>query len=88
MFKSDPDGRCTRLLENALLEQAPDHLDVMRETTVRLDSKNRPEPDVMVFPADANTGPGQTWYEPQDLLPAVDRRRGGPEPVTGTGRDL
>ncbi|MEU4086097.1 Uma2 family endonuclease [Streptomyces aureus] len=65
-------GRCMRLLENALLDQAPDHLDVLREMTVRLDAKNRPEPDVMVFPVDANTGPGQTWYEPQDLLLVVE----------------
>ncbi|MEV8032604.1 Uma2 family endonuclease [Streptomyces sp. NPDC086182] len=65
-------GRCMRLLENALLEQAPDHLDVMREMTIKLDTKNRPEPDVMVFPVDANTGPGQTWYKPEDILLAVE----------------
>lgn len=65
-------GRCMRLLENTLLEQAPDHLDVVREMTIRLDAKNRPEPDVMVFPVDANTGPDQTWYEPEDILLAVE----------------
>lgn len=65
-------GRCMRLLENTLLEQAPDHLDVIRQMTIRLDTKNRPEPDVMVFPVDANTGPDQTWYEPEDILLAVE----------------
>ncbi|GGY92158.1 Uma2 family endonuclease [Streptomyces poonensis] len=65
-------GRCMRLLENRLLEQAPDHLDVMREMTVKLDSRNRPEPDVLVFPVDANTGPAQTWYEPEDIVLAVE----------------
>ncbi|MDX2543984.1 Uma2 family endonuclease [Streptomyces sp. WI04-05B] len=65
-------GRCMRLLENSLLEQAPDHLDVMREMAVRLDLKNRPEPDVLVFSAEANTGPRQTWYKPEDILLAVE----------------
>lgn len=26
----------------------------------------------MVFPVDANTGPDQTWYEPEDILLAVE----------------
>ena len=65
-------GRCMRLLENSLLEQAPDHLDVMREMTIKLDTKNRPEPDVLVFPVEANTGPRQTWYQPRGHRP---RRR-------------
>ncbi|AVH56929.1 MULTISPECIES: Uma2 family endonuclease [Streptomyces] len=65
-------GRCMRLLESTLLAQAPDHLDVMREMTVKLDAKNRPEPDVLVFPVEANTGPNQTWYKPEDILLAVE----------------
>ncbi|MGW6056394.1 Uma2 family endonuclease [Streptomyces sp. NPDC055189] len=65
-------GRCMRLLENSLLEQAPPHLDVMREMAVRLDAKNRPEPDVLVFAVEANTGPQQTWYEPEDILLAIE----------------
>ncbi len=54
-------ARTVRLLDNALLAQAPDYLDVDREMTVRLDSKNRPEPDVVVFTVEAVTGPDQTW---------------------------
>nr|MDT0524969.1 Uma2 family endonuclease [Streptomyces sp. DSM 41633] len=50
-------GRAMRLFENALLDQAPTDLDVLREMTIRLDERNRPEPDVLVFPAEANTGP-------------------------------
>ncbi|MGW1727203.1 Uma2 family endonuclease [Streptomyces sp. NPDC002306] len=65
-------GRCMRLLEQTLLEQVPDHLDVLREMTIRLDSKNRLEPDVLVFPLSANTGPEQTWFEPEDILLAVE----------------
>ncbi|MDQ0908127.1 Uma2 family endonuclease [Streptomyces canus] len=65
-------SRTMRLLDNALLRQAPDHLEVDREMTVKLDSKNRPEPDIVVFPVDAVTGPNQTWYEPEDVVLAVE----------------
>ncbi|WP_367321209.1 Uma2 family endonuclease [Streptomyces sp. HUAS ZL42] len=65
-------SRTMRLLDNALLEQAPDHLDVDREMTIKLDEKNRPEPDLVVFPADAVTGPDQTWYKPEDIILAVE----------------
>ncbi|MEW2558046.1 Uma2 family endonuclease [Streptomyces griseorubiginosus] len=65
-------SRTMRLLDNALLRQAPAHLDVDREMTVRLDAKNRPEPDIVVFPVDAITGPNQTWYEPEHVLLAVE----------------
>lgn len=54
-------SRTMRLLDNALLDQAPEYLDVDREMTVKLDTKNRPEPDIVVFPVDAVTGPNQTW---------------------------
>ncbi|MET7775996.1 MULTISPECIES: Uma2 family endonuclease [Streptomyces] len=65
-------ARCMRLLENSLLEQAPDHLDVMREMTIKLDMRNRPEPDVLVFPLEANTGARQTSYRPEDIILAVE----------------
>ncbi|MET7762296.1 Uma2 family endonuclease [Streptomyces sp. NPDC005393] len=65
-------SRAMRLFENALLEQAPDALDVVREMSVKLNSKNRPEPDVSVIRAAANTGPHQTWYGPDDVLLAVE----------------
>ncbi|MER6531581.1 Uma2 family endonuclease [Streptomyces sp. NPDC001508] len=65
-------SRTIRLLDNALLRQAPDHLDVLRQMTVRLDRKNRPEPDVLVFPIEANTGHDQTWYDRADIVLAVE----------------
>ncbi|WP_426568696.1 Uma2 family endonuclease [Streptomyces canus] len=65
-------SRTLRLLENALLDQVPDGLDVIREMTVRLDERNRPEPDVLVYRADADTGPGQTWFRPEDVVLAVE----------------
>ncbi|MEV6943384.1 Uma2 family endonuclease [Streptomyces sp. NPDC051172] len=61
-----------RLLDNALLDQAPDYLDVMREMTVKLDAKNRPEPGILVLPLEATTGPDQTWYNPEDAILAVE----------------
>jgi Uma2 family endonuclease len=65
-------SRTMRLLENALLDQAPDDLDVIREMSVKLNKRNRPEPDVLVFRADADTGPRQTWYRPEDVILAVE----------------
>ncbi|MDX3458816.1 Uma2 family endonuclease [Streptomyces sp. ME02-8801-2C] len=61
-----------RLLEHALLQQAPDSLDVLSRMTVKLDTRNRPEPDVIVFAETANTGPDQTWFEPKDVLLTVE----------------
>lgn len=49
-----------------------DDLDVLSRMTVKLDARNRPEPDVIVFPEAVNTGPDQTWYEPGDILLAVE----------------
>ncbi|CAL9581408.1 hypothetical protein SUDANB15_05014 [Streptomyces sp. enrichment culture] len=65
-------SRVIRLLDNALLAQAPDGLDVIREMTVKLNERNRPEPDVLVFRADADAGPDQTWYRPEDVVIAVE----------------
>ena len=64
--------RTMRLLDIALLDQPPEYLDVDREMTVKLDAKNRPEPDIVVYPVDAVTGPNQTWYNPEDILLAVE----------------
>lgn len=64
--------RTMRLLENSLLHQAPDDLDVFREFSIKLDSRNRPEPDVLVVPLGADTGPKQTCLRPQDVILAVE----------------
>lgn len=65
-------SRVIRLLDNALLAQVPDELDVIREMTIKLNQRNRPEPDVLVFRADADTGPSQTWYRPEDVVIAIE----------------
>ncbi|WP_112465551.1 Uma2 family endonuclease [Streptomyces triticisoli] len=65
-------SRAIRLLDNTLLDQVPDELDVIREMTIKLNKRNRPEPDVLVFRADADAGPKQTWYRPEDVVIAVE----------------
>ncbi|WP_405795572.1 Uma2 family endonuclease [Streptomyces sp. NBC_01506] len=60
------------LLENSLLTQVPDDLDVDREMTVKLGRKDRPEPDILVYRADADTGPEQTWYDPADVVLVIE----------------
>ncbi|MFC9426446.1 Uma2 family endonuclease [Streptomyces sp. NPDC056987] len=60
------------LLEYALLSQVPDGLDIDREMTIKIDSKNRPEPDLIVYRAEADTGLEQTWYDPEDVVLAVE----------------
>ncbi|MEC4017466.1 Uma2 family endonuclease [Streptomyces sp. H27-D2] len=64
--------RALRLLENTLLRQAPEEWDVVREMSVVLGLRNRPEPDVMVIRADADAGPEQTAYRPEDVLLAIE----------------
>ncbi|MER6307630.1 Uma2 family endonuclease [Streptomyces sp. NPDC001657] len=64
--------RTMRLLENTLLDQAPDDLDVFREFCIRLDKRNRPEPDVLVVPLGVDTGPKGTWLRPEDVILAIE----------------
>ncbi|MEU2997425.1 MULTISPECIES: Uma2 family endonuclease [unclassified Streptomyces] len=64
--------RAMWLLESALLAHVPADLDVDREMTIRLNTSNRPEPDLLVYRADADTGPDQTWYAPEDVVLAVE----------------
>ncbi|GAB3011020.1 Uma2 family endonuclease [Streptomyces pseudoechinosporeus] len=64
--------RTIRMLDNALLDQAPDEFDVYREFTVTLSRHNRPEPDVLVARAGADTGPKDTRLLPEDVVLAVE----------------
>ncbi|MEU2154034.1 Uma2 family endonuclease [Streptomyces sp. NPDC019396] len=65
-------SRAIHLLVSALTGQAPEHLEAIGEMTVKLDNRNRPEPDVLVVPVDADTGSRQTWFKPEDVVLAVD----------------
>ncbi|WP_438486387.1 Uma2 family endonuclease [Streptomyces sp. S186] len=65
-------SRAMRLFEITLLSQAPDELDVIREMAIKLNKRNRPEPDVLVFRAEADAGPRQTCYQAEDVILAVE----------------
>lgn len=63
----------SRLVENltfALRHAAPEGCEVEREMTVRLDRRNRPEPDVLVTTAAYE--PDRTWYAPADVALVVE----------------
>ncbi|WP_217697411.1 Uma2 family endonuclease [Nocardia donostiensis] len=64
--------RVIRAIEGELVRQAPAHLEVCREMTVTLGPRQRPEPDVMVVQAAADTGLNQTTYRPADVVLAIE----------------
>ncbi len=53
-----------------LAAQAPDGVLVEREMTIRLDERNRPEPDLLV--SSAAYVRDRTWFEPSDVLLVVE----------------
>lgn len=64
-----------RLLENSLVSQVPEGLNVTREMSVKLDKRNRPEPDITIYRAEADTHDtdlDQTWYAPEDVVVAIE----------------
>ncbi|MFE7561026.1 Uma2 family endonuclease [Kitasatospora sp. NPDC057500] len=64
--------RTLRTLERALEAAVPDGWQVWREMTIRLNSRNRPEPDLTVVNENADTGPEGTYCDAQDVLLAVE----------------
>ncbi|MFC8716254.1 Uma2 family endonuclease [Kitasatospora sp. NPDC057198] len=64
--------RTLRLLERALADAAPAGWEVWREMNVKLNRRNRPEPDLMVVNQQGVTGPKQTYCEPDDVMLAVE----------------
>lgn len=63
-------GRLVTALVVALAEQAPPGIEVEREMTIRLDERNRPEPDLLV--TTASYDPDRTYYEPDAVLLVVE----------------
>lgn len=53
-----------------LMGQVPDDIEVEREMTIRLDRRNRPEPDLLV--TTASLDPDRTWFAPEDVLLVVE----------------
>lgn len=63
-------GRPVTGLTSALTGQAPEGVEVEREMTVRLDARNRPEPDLLVTSAPYD--PDRTWFAPEDVPLVVE----------------
>ncbi|MFD6388963.1 Uma2 family endonuclease [Nocardia sp. NPDC055029] len=55
-----------------LMRQAPEGFDSIREMTVTLGSRQRPEPDVMVVDSVGVTGLDQTTFRPEDVVLAIE----------------
>jgi Uma2 family endonuclease len=64
--------RTLRALESAPTDQAPEEYEAVRQMTVTLGPKQRPEPDIMITWAAAETSPDQTNYKPEDVLLVVE----------------
>lgn len=63
-------SRLVTALTTALMEQCSDGFEAELEMTIRLDARNRPEPDLLV--ATAPYDPDRTWLAPQDVHLAVE----------------
>ncbi|MFE7135127.1 Uma2 family endonuclease [Streptomyces sp. NPDC057638] len=63
-------GRLVTALTTSLMAQAPVGFEVEREMTIRLDDRNRPEPDLVVTTAPYD--PDCTWFSPGDVQLVVE----------------
>ncbi|WP_010694196.1 Uma2 family endonuclease [Saccharopolyspora spinosa] len=75
-------GRLVTGLTVELARQAPDGIEVEREMTIRLDARNRPEPDLLVTTAPFD--PDRTWYELEEYYSSS--RSSHPSPRIATAR--
>jgi len=64
-------GRTVSALLFALTEQAPAGVEVEREMTIRLDERNRPEPDLLATRAPYYE-PNRTYYTPDQVALVVE----------------
>jgi Uma2 family endonuclease len=64
--------RVLRVLETALWACVPAHLAVQREMSVKLARRQRPEPDIMVTLASADSGMNQTTFQAGDAVLVVE----------------
>ncbi|MGW3204501.1 Uma2 family endonuclease [Streptomyces sp. NPDC001135] len=63
-------GHLVTMLTVALMEQAPADVRVGREMTIRLDERNRPEPDLLLAKADFDGD--RTWFAPDEVLLVIE----------------
>ena len=62
--------RLVTALVNAITENAPPGIEVEREMTIRLDERNRPEPDLLATTTAYD--PDRTFYKPDEVLLVVE----------------
>ncbi|WP_280304615.1 Uma2 family endonuclease [Nocardia neocaledoniensis] len=55
-----------------LMRQAPEGFDCIREMTVSLAERQRPEPDVMIVDSASVIGLDQTTFRPEDVVLAIE----------------
>jgi len=70
--QADFHGLTMYVLEDALHRAAPEHFRVRREMTVTLGLRQRPEPDLLVIRAGADSGPKGTAYQAADVVLVVE----------------
>ncbi|WP_327304797.1 Uma2 family endonuclease [Streptomyces sp. NBC_01298] len=58
------------LKTTTLMAQVPAGFEVEREMTIRLDARNRPEPDLLL--TDLSYDPDRTWYAPEAVKLVVE----------------
>ncbi|WP_263166058.1 Uma2 family endonuclease [Streptomyces sp. SCSIO ZS0520] len=63
-------GRLVTSLTTVLMAQAPSGFEVEREMTIRLDARNRPEPDLLISTKPYD--PDRTWFDPADVRLVVE----------------
>ncbi|WP_108014073.1 Uma2 family endonuclease [Streptomyces sp. VMFN-G11Ma] len=63
-------GHLVTMLTVALMEQAPGDVRVGREMTVKLDERNRPEPDLLLTTADYDGD--RTWFAPDEVRLVIE----------------
>jgi Uma2 family endonuclease len=63
-------GRLVTDLTTSLMAAAPTGFEVEREMTIRLDERNRPEPDLLVTTAAFEAD--RTWFAPEDVQLVVE----------------
>jgi Uma2 family endonuclease len=64
-------ARIVSALEFTLREQAPDGIEIDREIAIRLDKRNRPEPDVLATTVAYDETP-RTFFTPDEVLLVVE----------------
>ncbi|MFE5871997.1 Uma2 family endonuclease [Streptomyces roseifaciens] len=63
-------GRLVTMLTVALMKQAPADVAIGREMTIKLDERNRPEPDLLVTTADFDGD--RTWFAPDEVRLVIE----------------